>query len=124
MFQLNGSQVQERQKESGTDLSVQRELPGTSGSFCKVLWTVQDLAKFAQLSASKIYRDAEAGLIPCKRWGRTGQGKKAVLRFHPNEILAWLDAGCPVPRLSKALVEPPKEAKMSVRKTVGEGANL
>lgn len=59
------------------------------------LWTVEDLARFAQLSVSKIYRDAEAGLIPCRRWGKRGFGKKPVLRFYPNEIKAWLDAGCP-----------------------------
>jgi hypothetical protein len=66
------------------------------------LWTVEDLAKFARLSPSKIYRDAEAGLIPCRRWGRQGSGKKPVLRFLPAEILAWLDAGCPVPCSMKA----------------------
>ena len=61
------------------------------------LWTVDDVSRFAKLSPSKIYRDAEGGLIPCRRWGRTGQGKKPVLRFVPAEVKAWLDAGCPIP---------------------------
>jgi hypothetical protein len=60
------------------------------------LWTVEDLARFAKLSLSKIYRDAEGGLIPCHRWGKRGLGKKPVLRFYPGEIMAWLNADCPV----------------------------
>jgi|GEM_PF-3912027 len=88
------------------------------------LWTVADLAAFAKLSPSKIYRDAEAGLIPCRRWGRLGVGKKPVLRFLPSEILAWLDAGCPLPVPSKALVAPKKGHRMAERKTVGLGVSL
>jgi len=115
MILVNGALIQERRKENLIELLT------LSGSACRELWTVQDLAKFAKLSPSKIYRDAEAGLIPCKRWGGSGQGKKAVLRFHPKDILDWLDAGCPIPRLSKTLVEPAKVDKMAVRKTVGQG---
>jgi hypothetical protein len=116
MIQIHGALIQERRKENLVERLAR------SGLVSKALWTVQDLAQFAQLSPSKIYRDAEAGLIPCRRWGREGRGKKLVLRFYPNEILAWLDAGCPAPSASKALVESPKAAKMLVRKGVGQGA--
>jgi predicted DNA-binding transcriptional regulator AlpA len=62
------------------------------------LWTVTDVAAFACLSTSKIYHLAEAGLLPCRRLGRRGLGKKPVLRFIPEEVKAWLDAGCPAAR--------------------------
>ena len=116
MSQVNGAFIQERRKENFIERLVH------SGLVSKELWTVQDLAKFAQLSPSKIYRDAEAGLIPCRRWGKEGLGKKSVLRFYPNEILTWLDTGCPAPNASKALVESSKTAKINVRKVVGTGA--
>jgi hypothetical protein len=115
MIQINGSLIQDRRKEN----LIERR--ARSGPASRDLWTVKDVAKFARLSPSKIYRDAEAGLIPCKRWAMGGQGKKAVLRFHPKEIMEWLDAGCPVPKRPKALVEPPKADKILMRKTVGQG---
>lgn len=59
------------------------------------LMTVEELARFAKLSLSKIYHDVEAGRIPVRRWGRKQPGKKPILRFKKSEILLWLDLGCP-----------------------------
>ncbi len=118
MIQVNGTAIPERRKSHFVERRAR------SGFTSRDLWTVKDVAKFARLSPSKIYRDAEAGLIPCKRWAMGGQGKKSVLRFQPKEIMEWLDLGCPVPKRPKALVEPPKAAKIQVRKTVGQGESL
>lgn len=60
-----------------------------------LLMTVSELARFAQLSLSKIYHDVEAGRIPVRRWGRKQAGKKPILRFKKSEILMWLEWGCP-----------------------------
>lgn len=61
------------------------------------LLTVQELADFAKLSVSKIYQDAEAGLIPCVRWGQRKGGKNRALRFIKSDIIQWLKEGCPKP---------------------------
>ncbi|OJH41016.1 helix-turn-helix domain-containing protein [Cystobacter ferrugineus] len=48
------------------------------------LWKVQDVARFLSLSTSWVYKEAEAGRLPCVRIG-------AALRFHPEEIRAFLE---------------------------------
>jgi hypothetical protein len=63
------------------------------------LMTVSELAKFSNLSPSKIYLDVAAEAIPYHRWGRGGSGRKPVIRFQKSEILAWLKAGCPINKL-------------------------
>jgi excisionase family DNA binding protein len=48
------------------------------------LWTVQDVARFISMSTSWVYKEAEAGRLPCIRLG-------AALRFYPEEIRQFLD---------------------------------
>lgn len=47
------------------------------------LWKVQDVARFLSMSSSWVYKEAEAGRLPCVRIG-------AALRFWPEEIRAFL----------------------------------
>ena len=46
------------------------------------LWTVHDVARFLQMSASWVYKQAEAGLLPTRRLG-------AALRFDQADIRAY-----------------------------------
>lgn len=48
------------------------------------LWKVQDVALFLSMSTSWVYKEAEAGRLPCVRIG-------AALRFRPEEIRAFLE---------------------------------
>lgn len=48
------------------------------------LWTVGDVARFLSMSTSWVYKEAEAGRLPCIRLG-------ASLRFYPAEIRRHLD---------------------------------
>jgi predicted DNA-binding transcriptional regulator AlpA len=48
------------------------------------LWRVADVARFLTMSPQWVYKQAELGALPCLRLG-------ASLRFHPNEVRAWLD---------------------------------
>lgn len=48
------------------------------------LWKVQDVARFLSMSVSWVYKEAEAGRLPCVRIG-------AALRFRPDEIRAFLE---------------------------------
>lgn len=48
------------------------------------LWKVQDVARFLSLSTSWVYKEAEAGRLPCVRIG-------AALRFRPEEIRTFLE---------------------------------
>lgn len=47
------------------------------------LWKVSDVADFLQMSASWVYKQAEAGLLPVRRLG-------ASLRFSQNDIRAYV----------------------------------
>jgi len=49
------------------------------------LMTVEDLARYLNVSTSKVYKDAEAGKLPCFRIG-------ASLRFSRRQIVAMLNA--------------------------------
>lgn len=49
------------------------------------LWKVSDVARFLSLSTSWVYKEAEAGRLPCVRIG-------AALRFRPDAIRAYLDS--------------------------------
>ncbi|WP_141593525.1 helix-turn-helix domain-containing protein [Myxococcus sp. AB056] len=48
------------------------------------LWRVQDVARFLSMSTSWVYKEAEAGRLPCVRIG-------AALRFRPEEIRTFLE---------------------------------
>lgn len=48
------------------------------------LWKVADVARFLSLSVSWVYKEAEAGRLPCVRIG-------ASLRFRPDELRAFLN---------------------------------
>lgn len=48
------------------------------------LWKVADVARFLSLSTSWVYKEAEAGRLPCVRFG-------AALRFKPEEIRRYLE---------------------------------
>lgn len=48
------------------------------------LWTVNDVAHFLQLSKSWVYKEAEAGRLPCIRIG-------ASLRFVPESIQRFMN---------------------------------
>ena len=52
----------------------------------EALWTVRDVARFLAMSTSWVYKEAEAGRLPCFRIG-------AALRFQPEAIRRHL-AGC------------------------------
>lgn len=48
------------------------------------LWKVSDVARFLSMSGSWVYKEAEAGRLPCLRLG-------AALRFRPEVIRRWLE---------------------------------
>lgn len=48
------------------------------------LWKVADVACFLSMSDSWVYKEAEAGRLPCLRLG-------AALRFRPEAIRRWLE---------------------------------
>lgn len=48
------------------------------------LWKVADVARCLAMSPSWVYKEAEAGRLPCLRIG-------AALRFKPDEIRRYLD---------------------------------
>jgi|GEM_PF-2664337 len=48
------------------------------------LWKVKDTARVLSMSVSWVYKEAEAGRLPCVRIG-------AALRFRPDDIRAYLD---------------------------------
>jgi excisionase family DNA binding protein len=48
------------------------------------LWKVRDVAQFLSVSVSWIYKEVEAGRLPCIRLG-------ASLRFQPEAIRKWLE---------------------------------
>ena len=50
------------------------------------LWKVADVARFLSMSDSWVYKEAEAGRLPCLRLG-------AALRFRPEAIRRWLEQG-------------------------------
>ena len=56
------------------------------------LWKVADVARFLTMSTSWVYKEVEAGRLPCVRIG-------AALRFRPDEIRAFLE-GKRAPRAS------------------------
>lgn len=49
------------------------------------LWKVGDVARFLSMSVSWVYKETEAGRLPCVRIG-------AALRFRPEEIRAFLES--------------------------------
>jgi excisionase family DNA binding protein len=48
------------------------------------LWKVSDVAKFMNMSISWVYKEAEAGRLPCVRIG-------ASLRFSPDSIAQFVE---------------------------------
>jgi excisionase family DNA binding protein len=56
----------------------------TNATKTSPLMDVSELATYLNLSTSKVYKDAEAGKIPCFRIG-------AALRFSRRQIVAWLN---------------------------------
>jgi predicted DNA-binding transcriptional regulator AlpA len=46
------------------------------------LWKVSDVAEFLRMSSSWVYKQAEAGLLPVRRFG-------ASIRFSPDDIRAY-----------------------------------
>lgn len=58
----------------------------TTQSF-EALWKVADVARFLSVSTSWVYKEAEAGRLPCVRLG-------ANLRFQPIAIRQYLEWLC------------------------------
>lgn len=50
----------------------------------EALWTVQQVASFLSMSVSWVYKEIEAGRLPCIRLG-------AAVRFVPQEIRRYVD---------------------------------
>jgi excisionase family DNA binding protein len=50
------------------------------------VWTVEDVAKYLGVSIGHVYNLKAEGKIPYRKRGK-------LLRFLPNEILAWLEGG-------------------------------
>lgn len=50
----------------------------------EALWKVADVARFLSMSDSWVYKETEAGRLPCLRLG-------AALRFRPEAIRRWLE---------------------------------
>lgn len=55
------------------------KLVSSSSSSPEGLWKVADVARFLSMSTSWVYKEAEAGRLPCVRIG-------AALRFSPEVI--------------------------------------
>jgi hypothetical protein len=53
------------------------------------LWTVSDLAVFLRVSKRKVFADLSRGAIPSLRL------PNGHPRFLPDDILLWLQMGCP-----------------------------
>jgi predicted DNA-binding transcriptional regulator AlpA len=51
----------------------------------EMLWTIQDVADFLQLSVSWVYHAAQKGILPCMRISRN-------LRFSPRAIRSYAAA--------------------------------
>lgn len=51
------------------------------------LWTWREVADYLKLSRSWVYREAEAGRLPCLRL--PSAGGKGSLRFEPEQIRAY-----------------------------------
>ena len=49
------------------------------------LWKVADVARYLSMSDSWVYKETEAGRLPCIRVG-------ASLRFFPDEIRKFIDS--------------------------------
>lgn len=56
----------------------------TNATKTSPLMNVPELATYLKLSTSKVYKDAEAGKIPCFRIGSS-------LRFSRKQVVAWLN---------------------------------
>lgn len=50
------------------------------------LWTVKETAAYLAVSTSLVYKQAEAGVMPCLRVG-------ALLRFEPESVRSWARNG-------------------------------
>lgn len=48
------------------------------------LWKVSEVSAYLRMSTSWVYKEAEAGRLPCVRIG-------AALRFYPEEIRRFLE---------------------------------
>jgi excisionase family DNA binding protein len=68
--------------DEGSLRVVQGERALSSGT--EGLWKVKDVADFLAMSVSWVYKEVEAGKLPCVRIG-------AALRFRPDDIRAYLD---------------------------------
>ncbi|MBE2252391.1 MAG: helix-turn-helix domain-containing protein [Myxococcus sp.] len=54
-----------------------------SAPFEPGLWRVRDVARFLSMSVSWVYKETEAGRLPCVRIG-------AALRFSPEQMRGYL----------------------------------
>lgn len=79
------------------------------------LWKVPDVARYLSLSTSWVYKEAEAGRLPCLRIG-------ASLRFRPEAIRRWVE--CQSPEGTSPKVLPLKRnSSTGVDKNTDEGAS-
>lgn len=74
-------------------LGVSGKAQKPSGQSFEALWKVAEVARFLSVSTSWVYKEAEAGRMPCVRLG-------ANLRFQPTAIRQYLE------RLSASKVIP------------------
>ncbi len=65
-------------------LGVSGKAPKHTGQSFEALWKVADVAGFLSVSTSWVYKEAEAGRLPCVRLG-------ANLRFQPTAIRQYLE---------------------------------
>ncbi|MBM7117653.1 helix-turn-helix domain-containing protein [Archangium primigenium] len=66
------------------------------------LWTVQDVARFLQVSRSWVYQKTAAGELPCLHVG-------GLLRFEPEAVRAWVKGERPP--ASRLLTFPQKSTR-------------
>ena len=59
----------------------------------EALWKVGDVARFLSMSVSYVYKQVEAGELPCVRFG-------AAVRFRPDVIRAHVERASRAPALA------------------------
>lgn len=72
-------QLFESTRDSGADSIAELVVSRTSADR---LWRVGDVADYLQVSTSWVYKQAEAGLLPTRRFG-------AALRFDPADVRSY-----------------------------------
>jgi predicted DNA-binding transcriptional regulator AlpA len=68
-----------------TDARMEAGLPA--------LLTLQEAAKLCSVGQRTLWRWSRSGIAP--RPVKLGRGTRAATRYRRDEILRWIDAGCP-----------------------------